>query len=380
MSSDTVQMIIFVVAGILTLGLMVFAYQRIKVIQKENKAVYERERLDREAKEQTPAGLPQQSTTATAAPPISIAPVKTPVTLDEALSATRLSFWGRIRSAVTGRVDADHREEIEEVLYTSDLGPKTVELLMQSMQEKVGRFQLDDLSRIKDALKSEMLTILETPRSANLDFEFTPAQELKVWLIVGVNGAGKTTTIGKLAHRLAEQGHRVLVAAGDTFRAAAGAQLKAWSERAQVEIFHPEGVLNPSAVAFDACKKAVSGGFTALIVDTAGRLHTQKNLMEELIKMKRVVDKAIPGAPHETLLVLDANAGQNALVQAREFHQALNLTGIILTKMDGSAKGGVALGVSHELGLPVKMIGIGEKMEDLRPFAPKEFVDAILRE
>ncbi len=192
-----------------------------------------------------------------------------------------------------------------------------------------------------------------------------------------MNGAGKTTTIGKLANQLAQKGKRVLIAAGDTFRAAAREQLKVWSERAEVEIFDLPETKDPSAVAFGACERGVQRGFDFIIIDTAGRLHTQKNLMEELKKMKRVIQKVIPNAPHETLLVLDANNGQNSLLQAREFHGALGVSGVILTKMDGTAKGGVAVGVASELKIPIKWIGIGEKVSDLRLFSPQEFVKSI---
>ena len=199
-----------------------------------------------------------------------------------------------------------------------------------------------------------------------------------VWMVVGVNGAGKTTSIGKLAAHLARSGKKVLVAAGDTFRAAAGNQLKVWTERAQVEIFSPDGVKDPSAVAYDAIAKAKAQGYDVVIIDTAGRLHTQANLMEELKKMKRVMGKVIAEAPHETLIVLDANSGQNALLQAKEFHQALILSGVILTKMDGTAKGGVAVGIANELKIPIRLIGVGEKIGDLRPFSSKDFADSIL--
>lgn len=207
-------------------------------------------------------------------------------------------------------------------------------------------------------------------------FEAKPA----VLMVVGVNGAGKTTTIGKLSAKLAGKGKRVLVAAGDTFRAAAGEQLKTWTDRASVEIFDPENVTEPSAVAYQALELAKAKGFDVVIVDTAGRLHTQKNLMEELKKMKRVLAKIDATAPHETLLVLDANSGQNALIQAKEFHGALTVDGVVLTKLDGSAKGGVAVGISNEVGLPIKLIGVGEKIGDLRAFEPRGFVNSIVPE
>lgn len=307
--------------------------------------------------------------------------------VDQALENTRKGFWGRIQNLFGSGEQVD-MEAIEEVLYTSDLGPRTVQHLMEKMEESIGKAGKNDEEAIRAAIKTEMLQILEEVQGedeeqlAGLEYELLDDNEQSirpiVWMVVGVNGSGKTTSIGKMANILAAEGKKVMLAAGDTFRAAADAQLKVWSERAGVELFSPENVKDPSAVAFDACKSALAKNCDHVIVDTAGRLHTQNNLMEELKKMKRVVDKAIPGAPHETILVLDANNGQNALIQAREFHQALDLTGVILTKMDGSAKGGVVFGVAHELSLPIKRIGIGEKIEDLRSFHAKEFVDAII--
>ena len=231
---------------------------------------------------------------------------------------------------------------------------------------------------LKQTLRHELLSIFSSVAQGSADTFRVNPDGLTVWMVIGVNGAGKTTTIGKLASQLNRQGKKVMVAAGDTFRAAADAQLKVWSERAGVEIFSPDNVKDPSAIAFDAVNKAQAKGFDVVIVDTAGRLHTQSNLMEELKKIKRVMQKVNPTAPHEVILVLDANSGQNALVQAEQFHQALQVTGVILTKMDGSAKGGVAVGVACDVGLPVKMIGVGEAVEDLRPFSPSDFVDSIL--
>ncbi|MEC9281615.1 MAG: signal recognition particle-docking protein FtsY [Bdellovibrionota bacterium] len=312
---------------------------------------------------------------------------KEAASVDAALENTRKGFWGRIQN-LFGSGDQVDMEAIEEILYTSDLGPRTVQHLMEKMEESIGKAGKNDEEAIRSAIKSEMLQILESVQGedeeqlAGLEYELLDDKEESirpiVWMVVGVNGSGKTTSIGKMANILAAEGKKVMLAAGDTFRAAADAQLKVWSERAGVELFSPENVKDPSAVAFDACRSALAKNCDHVIVDTAGRLHTQNNLMEELKKMKRVVDKAIPGAPHETILVLDANNGQNALIQAREFHQALDLTGVILTKMDGSAKGGVVFGVAHELSLPIKRIGIGEKIEDLRSFHAKEFVDAII--
>lgn len=313
-------------------------------------------------------------------------PQKAYKTLEEALSQTRQSFWGRMAGSFSGeKVDSSKLEEIEEVLYTSDLGPKTVARLFKTLESKVkqaGDKNSADSQFLRQALREEMINIFQDSKKSgdkkSQDDFIIKENELTVWMVVGVNGAGKTTTIGKLASQLQSQGKKVMIAAGDTFRAAADAQLKVWSERAQVEIFSPENVKDPSAVAFDAVNKAKAKGFDVVIIDTAGRLHTQKNLMEELKKIKRVMEKVVPTAPHEVILVLDANSGQNALVQAEQFHQALGVTGVILTKMDGSAKGGVAVGIACDVGLPVKMIGVGEAVEDLRPFSPQDFVDSIL--
>jgi len=297
--------------------------------------------------------------------------------LHEALSQTRNSFWGRIAQNFSGdKLDRSQLEAIEEVLYTSDLGPKTVQRLFSALEAKEGVSG----DSFKEVLRSEMLRIFSSvggDPGGERGFKVRP-DGLTVWMVVGVNGAGKTTTIGKLASQLQQQGKKVMIAAGDTFRAAADEQLKVWSERAQVEIFSPENVKDPSAVAFDAVNKAKAKGFDVCIIDTAGRLHTQKNLMEELKKIKRVMQKVEPEAPHEVVLVLDANSGQNALIQAQQFHEALQVTGVILTKMDGSAKGGVAIGIACDVGLPVKMIGVGESVEDLRPFSAGDFVDSII--
>lgn len=316
-----------------------------------------------------------------------VAPVEDPFaaskTLKEALSQTEKSLFGRLKGLFTEGTADKNFDEIEEVLYTSDLGPKTVERLMEAVKSQLRRSEKNNIESIKEALRSEFQEIftnaqIPEPQSSEpmqfLNLKDTPT----VWMVVGVNGAGKTTSIGKMAAHLAKSGKKVLVAAGDTFRAAAGSQLKVWTDRAQVEIFSPEGVTDPSAVAFDAVTKAKAQGYDVVIVDTAGRLHTQSNLMEELKKMKRVMGKSVTCQPQEILIVLDANSGQNALLQAKEFHQALGLTGVILTKMDGTAKGGVAVGLANELQIPIRLIGVGEKIGDLRPFSAKEFVDSIL--
>lgn len=318
----------------------------------------------------------------TESPPVKIeAPVEIEKAIDlkKALSSTQQTIWGRMRGIFQS--EKPSLDDLEEILYTSDLGPQTVERLMEQIRphsheglEKV-RFKLrEEFQRIFD--ESNVQDPVNENPLARLKDGHTPT----VWMIVGVNGAGKTTTIGKISAMLASRGKKVLVAAGDTFRAAAGSQLKVWADRAQVEIFHPEGVTDPAAVAFDAVTKGKARGFDFVLIDTAGRLHTQSHLMDELKKVKRVLTKVIPDAPHETIIVLDANNGQNALFQAKEFNQALGLSGIVLTKMDGTAKGGVAIAVAQELKIPIRLIGVGEKIHDLRAFSASDFIDSILAE
>lgn len=306
-----------------------------------------------------------------------------PTSLVTALEKTQQGLWGRIKNLMSDSSQSSHLDEIEEVLYTSDLGPATVERVMDSVKENLSRSEKSNPDVVREAIKS---TFAESFKEAGVQepktdapFQFLHTEHTpSVWLIVGVNGVGKTTSIGKLAAHLAQSGKKVLVAAGDTFRAAAESQLKVWSERAAVEIFSPENVKDPAAVAFDAVTKAKAQGYDVVLIDTAGRLHTQANLMEELKKVKRVMQKSSEEFPHETLIVLDANSGQNALQQAREFHKAVGLTGVVLTKMDGTAKGGVAVSLANELKLPIRLIGVGEKLADLRVFSPKQFLDSIL--
>ncbi len=304
-----------------------------------------------------------------------------PTSLSKALEETRQRMWGRLQSLWSSGSKLADIDDIEEILYTSDLGPQTVSRLLDSVKQNLSRSEKKDSEVVRTALRNEILQMFKKTQGENEPtqlFEKFQFQKTTVWMVVGVNGAGKTTTIGKMAAQLAQSGKKVLLAAGDTFRAAAERQLKVWTERAQVTIFAPEGVTDPSAVAFDAIQRAVAKNYDVVIVDTAGRLHTQHNLMEEIKKMKRVVQRVIPEAPHEVLLVLDSNQGQNALMQAKEFHKALGVTGVVLTKLDGTAKGGVAVGVANELELPIKLIGVGEKMEDLRSFSPQNFVESIL--
>ena len=295
--------------------------------------------------------------------------------LKSGLKRTTEGLVGRIDTLVLGKktIDADTLEELEEILITSDIGVKTTVELVRGLEQRLSRNELKDGEALRAALKEELLARL---RAHHRPLEVAAHQPF-VLLVVGVNGVGKTTTIGKLASRYAAEGRKVLLAAADTFRAAAAEQLAVWGERARVDLIrHQEGA-DPSAVTFDACKAALARGTELLIVDTAGRLHTKVNLMEEMKKIRRVIDREIPGAPHETLLVLDAATGQNAINQTRIFQEAAGVTGLALTKLDGSAKGGIAVAVSHEFGLPIRFIGVGEGVEDLRDFDPQEFVDAL---
>ena len=297
--------------------------------------------------------------------------------LKAGLKRTTDGLVGRIDALVLGKkeIDADTLEELEEILITSDIGVKTTVELIRSLEQRLSRNELKDGAALRNALKEELLSRL-TAHHATLK---TDGAAPFVILVVGVNGVGKTTTIGKLAARYATEGKKVLLAAGDTFRAAAAEQLEVWGQRAGVAVVrHQEGA-DPSAVAFDACKAAVSRGTEILIIDTAGRLHTKVNLMEEMKKIYRVIGREIPGAPHETLLVLDGATGQNAISQARLFKESAGVSGLVLTKLDGTAKGGIVVAVSHEFALPVRYIGVGEGIDDLRPFDPQEFVDALFQ-
>jgi fused signal recognition particle receptor len=286
--------------------------------------------------------------------------------LRESLSKSRTALTGELAAAAFDPGNIDDWERLEEALIRGDVGVRATAELVQRLEAR------GDLGDLNAALAEEIAALLPDPGRFDLSGEPT------VFLVVGVNGTGKTTTIGKLAHRLHEHGHRVTLAAADTFRAAAEEQLEIWAERAEADFVGGERGGDPASVAFAAIDHARSAGRDVVIVDTAGRLHTQKNLMEELAKVRRVIAGKLEGAPHETLLVVDATTGQNGLQQARLFGEAVGVTGVALTKLDGSAKGGIAIAIAYEVGLPVKLIGVGEKLEDLRPFDPGDFARALV--
>lgn len=297
--------------------------------------------------------------------------------LRQGLSKTSESLVGRIDRLLLGKkeIDADTLEELEEILITADIGVATTVELIRGLEQRLKRDELRDGEALRRALRDDILARME-PYALPLE----TANHLPfVILVIGVNGVGKTTTIGKLASRFTQEGKKVLMAAGDTFRAAAADQLSIWGERSGVDLIRHKDGGDPSAVVFDACRAALARKVDVLIIDTAGRLHTKVNLMEELKKIFRIVGREIPGAPHETLLVLDAATGQNALSQARLFREAAAVSGIALTKLDGTAKGGIAVAVCNELKIPLRYIGVGESVEDLRDFDPRQFVDALFQ-
>jgi fused signal recognition particle receptor len=284
-------------------------------------------------------------------------------------------FFGRLKALFVGKKEIDPNivGQMEEVLLTSDVGVNTTELLLGEIREALSKKELTDADRVWDALRAQAAKILRVG-GGGIKITTRPT----VVMVVGVNGVGKTTTIGKLATQLKSEGKTVVLAAGDTFRAAAVQQLKVWGKRVGCEVVHGKDGANPGAVIFDAIQRAKDVGADVVLADTAGRLHTKANLMEELKKVARTMSKAIDGAPHETLLVLDATNGQNAMQQAALFKEALPISGIVLTKLDGTAKGGVILGICAEHALPVRYVGIGERAEDLRDFDADEFVEAML--
>ena len=296
--------------------------------------------------------------------------------MKEAVTRTRENLSERIEEVVafTKEIDRSTLDDLEATLIGADLGATTTHEVLQKLREKADRKQIKNVDELKRLLKEELLAILEQGNS-------TPVQNVdgapEVILVVGVNGTGKTTTIGKLAQVFRSQGKNVLLCAADTFRAAAIDQLEVWGQRTGTEVIKTKAGGDPSAVLYDALQSATARNSDYVIVDTAGRLHTKTNLMSELEKMRRTAQRIVPGAPHETLLVMDATTGQNGLQQARLFTQSAGVTGIVLTKLDGTAKGGVVVAITRELGVPVRYVGVGEKAGDLLPFDPREFVDSL---
>ena len=296
--------------------------------------------------------------------------------LKSGLAKTKANFLDRIASAVGlhKKIDAELLSELEKTLLEADVGVKASQIILNGLKEKVQKEKIENSDKIIGLLKLEISKLLY---SSSTTPAMLPDSKPRVIMIVGVNGNGKTTSIGKLAHYYKEQGKKVLLAACDTFRAAAIEQLEIWAKRAGAEIVKNQPHADPAAVAFDAIKSAISQNIDVVIVDTAGRLQTKVNLMEELKKIKKVMGKALPGAPHEILLVIDSTTGQNALSQVKLFSEAVEITGIILTKLDGTAKGGIIIPIVSELKIPIKYVGIGEKIEDLELFEPKAFVEAL---
>jgi len=301
--------------------------------------------------------------------------------LEKGLEKTREGFFSKITKAIAGKsqVDEDVLDQLEEALITADVGVDTTVQIIEKIEARVARDKYMGTDELHQMLKDEIRNILVEDASDTLKkFELSENKKPFVMLVVGVNGVGKTTTIGKLATNFKNAGKSVLLAAADTFRAAAVDQLTIWSERAGVPIVKKEMGSDPASVAFDAVNSAVARGVDIVLIDTAGRLHNKAHLMEELSKIKRVIQKVIPDAPHETLLVLDGTTGQNAIEQAKHFSIATDVSALAITKLDGTAKGGIVLAISNQFNIPVKFIGVGEKAEDLMVFDRKVFVDSLL--
>lgn len=300
--------------------------------------------------------------------------------LNEGLSKTKESFFGKLAKAVAGKstVDADVLDNLEEVLISGDVGVNTTLKIIKRIEERVARDKYVGTNELNTVLKEEVAALLTENNSVDATaFELPTDKKPYVIMVVGVNGVGKTTTIGKLAHQFKKAGFKVVLGAADTFRAAAVEQLTIWSQRVGVDIVSQGMNADPASVAFDTLSSAKAKGADVVIIDTAGRLHNKVNLMNELTKIRNVMKKVIPDAPHDVLLVLDASTGQNAVEQCRQFTAATDVTALALTKLDGTAKGGVVIGISDEFKIPVKYIGVGEKMEDLQVFNRTEFVDSL---
>jgi fused signal recognition particle receptor len=302
--------------------------------------------------------------------------------LDQGLQKSKEGFFTRLSKAVAGKskVDDEVLDNLEEILVSSDVGIETTLKIIGRIQERVARDKYLTAGELDGILKEEIASLLSENQTADVpDFETPADKKPYVMLVVGVNGVGKTTTIGKLSAQFKKSGKRVILGAADTFRAAAVDQLKLWGERVGVPVISKGMNTDPSAVAFETVKAGIEAQADVIIIDTAGRLHTKVNLMEELSKIRRVIQKVMPDAPHDVLLVLDGSTGQNAAVQAREFTKATAVTCLAITKLDGTAKGGVVIGISDEFRIPVKYIGIGEKIDDLQVFNKMEFVDSLFK-
>ncbi len=302
--------------------------------------------------------------------------------LKQAVASTKAQLVERIEEIVEGKqtVDQSVLDDLEATLITADLGVKTTSEILAALRDQVSRQKLTEPRQVRTAIEQEIQRILENPGAGRANAPTAkqpPPGQPAVVFVVGVNGVGKTTTIAKLANFYLQQGRKPLLCAADTFRAAATEQIDIWAQRLAIEIIKQKSGADPAAVLFDALRAAKNRHYDVVIVDTAGRLHTKYNLMAELEKMCRIAAREIPGAPHEVLLVLDATTGQNGLAQAREFVEHAGATGIVLTKLDGTAKGGVVVAIARELGLPIQFVGIGEKIDDLLPFNPREFVASL---
>lgn len=301
--------------------------------------------------------------------------------LEKGLEKTKDSFFSKLGKALVGKttVDDEVLDSLEEILVSSDVGVETTLKIIDRIQKRVARDRYMSTAELNRILKEEVIALLSYSDSNIMDFDTPANKKPYVIMVVGVNGVGKTTTIGKLSAQFKKSGKSVILGAADTFRAAAVDQLKLWGQRVGVPVVSKGMNTDPSAVAFDAIKEGVDKNADVVIIDTAGRLHTKINLMNELTKIKRVMQKVIPDAPHEVLLVLDGSTGQNATIQAREFTKATEVTALAITKLDGTAKGGVVIGISDEFKIPVKYIGVGERVDDLQVFNKTEFVDSLFK-
>ncbi|WP_353135817.1 signal recognition particle-docking protein FtsY [Pseudopedobacter sp.] len=302
--------------------------------------------------------------------------------LDKGLEKTKDSFFSKIGKAVLGKstVDDEVLDNLEEILVSSDVGVSTTLKIIERIEDRVAKDKYLNASELNQILKEEIQSLLEENNSSDFEQFNYNGKKPYVIMVVGVNGVGKTTTIGKLAHQLKEAGNKVVLGAADTFRAAAVDQIKLWGERVDVRVVSQGMNADPASVAFDTLQSAVANNEDIAIIDTAGRLHNKVGLMNELTKIKNVMQKVVPGAPHEILLVLDASTGQNAIEQCKQFTQATDVNALALTKLDGTAKGGVVIGISDQFKIPVKYIGVGEKMTDLQLFNKKDFVDSLFKQ